>query len=70
MKKIASIICLAVGLLLMLWSAADFYGWATTGKEILEAYPGNQAVEQLVGYRFSSGLIKVALGLIAVWASL
>ena len=67
MKK-SYVFMIVIGVVLVLWGAMDFYNWASTGRQLLELYPDVSSVIDLVRYSFTSGIIKVILGVITAVA--
>lgn len=61
MKKIQWIL-LILSVLLIAWGIEDFYHYAVMGKELLQHYEGEEAINSLVNYSLANGVIKVILG--------
>ena len=65
MKKTPWIL-LILSVLLIAWGIVDFYHYAVIGKELLQHYEGEEAINSLVNYSLVNGVIKVILGVFLI----
>ena len=65
MKKTPWIL-LILSVLLIAWGIVDFYHYAVIGKELLQHYGGEEAINSLVNYSLVNGVIKVILGVFLI----
>ena len=65
MKKIQWILPI-LSVLLIAWGIEDFYHYAVIGKELLQHYEGEEAINSLVNYSLVNGVIKVILGVFLI----
>lgn len=63
--KCASILLVVLGTMLIVWGIVDICNFSATGKDLLQFYDQSDVIKNLVHYSLISGLVKIALGILA-----